>query len=134
MMKFKEIEIKIKVDAPNDATHYQVTKNNCRGRNLSYIDFFKKVKDKWFFYTNNNNNDCWHEEYVENPEIELTEISCVKKEIVKVYDWEIESYDILNKRTIIHNREALTEKEAMWFKTKGAKVRRIEGTERDIEK
>lgn len=52
---------------------------------------------------------------------------------VKVLDWEIEFYDILSNVIQIHIRKGLTEKEAMWFKTQGAKVRRIEGTEREIE-
>ena len=55
-------------------------------------------------------------------------------EKVKVYDWEIEFYDILSNVIRIHIRKGLTEKEAMWFKTQGAKVRRIEGTEREIGK
>lgn len=55
-------------------------------------------------------------------------------EKVKVWDFEIEFYDILSNVIRIHIRKGLTEKEAMWFKTQGAKVRRVEGTEMDIEK
>lgn len=130
-MKFKEIEIKIKISAHDNATHYQVNRNEWAGYEPFYVVFWKEKNGKWFFCEDDNR---WYEEDLINPYEVLTEISCAKKEIVKVWDWEIESYDILNKRTIIHNREALTKKEAMWFKTQGAKVRRIGGTEREIEK
>lgn len=49
-----------------------------------------------------------------------------------VHDWEIEFYDILSNVIRIHIRKGLTEKEAMEFKALGAKIRRIEGTEREV--
>ena len=55
-------------------------------------------------------------------------------EKVKVYDCKIEFYDILSNVIRINIRKGLTEREIKWFKTQGAKIKRIEGAEREEER
>lgn len=129
-MKFVETKINIDLSAPFDATHYQISENDCAGYAQFFIIWWKMKNGNWLFFDDSCHS--WHRDNPTDIGFIPIKIEFERKENVDVCDYEIESYDVLSDVIRIHIRKGLTEKEAMEFKSLGAKIRRIEGTEREV--